>query len=510
MRRFRLPVLAAVLLAGAPAAAHEPYGWREVTPDGGAGPVARSAHAIAFDGARGRLVLFGGAAEGGALLGDTWEWDGAAWTDVTPAPPAASPDARRSHAMAFDATIGRVVLFGGETAAGRSGDTWLWNGTEWERVPALAAPSARRGHATVYDPIRRVIVLAGGSSDSGFSADTWEWTGASREWTLACEGCVGIENPGAYYDATVDRVALVAGRNPSGSLSEDVRLFDGAAWTTCTKLVPAREGAIAAFDRARGVAVIHGGESEADTHVTARTACAPWDELESDGCAGPPARAGHAIAFDSRRNEIVLFGGASAVSGGAFGDTWVLGRDACAVRAGHVDTGDGSPPVDLVTVDGETGDECREVEVHAGEPVEIRIETAPSRASGRGQFALWILDDEPLPCEAAPLSFRASDGVVRSLGEATRMLPIANTVTSGAAACSAAFPRGLTSRSLGAAWANLICVEPRPGLARTPATLSVTFPPGMYTIGVLVQDDDSTLSPGKNVSIANWVVVHAE
>ena len=63
---------------------------------------------MAYDAARQRVVLFGGF--GGGHLGDTWEWNGTNWTQLTPS---TSPTARNAHAMAYDAARQRVVLLGG-------------------------------------------------------------------------------------------------------------------------------------------------------------------------------------------------------------------------------------------------------------------------------------------------------------------------------------------------------------------------------------------------------------
>ena len=38
-------------------------------------------HALAFDAARGRTVLFGGGNGAGATFDDTWEWDGSTWIE---------------------------------------------------------------------------------------------------------------------------------------------------------------------------------------------------------------------------------------------------------------------------------------------------------------------------------------------------------------------------------------------------------------------------------------------
>ena len=45
------------------------------------GPAARAGHAMAYDVARQRVLLFGGRSVDGNL-GDTWAWEGAFWTQV--------------------------------------------------------------------------------------------------------------------------------------------------------------------------------------------------------------------------------------------------------------------------------------------------------------------------------------------------------------------------------------------------------------------------------------------
>jgi len=91
----------------------------------GAGPAARYEHSLAFDGTRGKVVLFGGRADDFSPLGDTWEWDGTSWTEVTIG---SRPPARSQHALTYDSARRRVVLFGGNTSGADSGgaleDTW--------------------------------------------------------------------------------------------------------------------------------------------------------------------------------------------------------------------------------------------------------------------------------------------------------------------------------------------------------------------------------------------------
>jgi len=113
---------------------------------------------MAFDSARGEIVLFGGGQDTFSVYADTWTWDGATWT-LRAAP---GPSARAYHAMTFDAARGCVVLFGGAGPNQNSrGDTWEWDGASWSQR-ATTGPEARWSHTLVYDPLRMVSVLAGG------------------------------------------------------------------------------------------------------------------------------------------------------------------------------------------------------------------------------------------------------------------------------------------------------------------------------------------------------------
>src|SRR5262245_28004587 len=93
------------------------------------GPSGRAGHAIAYESARKRTLLFGG--RGKESLGDTWEWDGEAWTQVADI----GPSGRDGHAIAYDAGRSRAVLFGGRAEGGDlRADTWEWDGEAWTQV----------------------------------------------------------------------------------------------------------------------------------------------------------------------------------------------------------------------------------------------------------------------------------------------------------------------------------------------------------------------------------------
>lgn len=107
--------------------------WANVATEG---PAARTRHRMAYDAARGVTVLFGGQNGTGPSAtypDDTWTWDGKAWTRIE----ATGPSPRWVHAMAYDQARQRVVLFGGGLG-GRPfnalGDTWEWDGARWTEI----------------------------------------------------------------------------------------------------------------------------------------------------------------------------------------------------------------------------------------------------------------------------------------------------------------------------------------------------------------------------------------
>jgi hypothetical protein len=133
---------------------------------------------MAFDAARERVVLLGGFSVTG-VIADTWEWDGAEWTQVADT----GPVARGLNGLAYDAVREQVILFGGADASNLLDDTWAWDGTEWTEV-ADTGPQARYTHAMTFDvAAQRVLVFGGLSAPPAQAelADTWAWDGTA--WT---------------------------------------------------------------------------------------------------------------------------------------------------------------------------------------------------------------------------------------------------------------------------------------------------------------------------------------
>jgi hypothetical protein len=177
--------------------------WTQVADTG---PIPRAAHAITFDSVRQRVVLFGGYGGGADPLNDTWEWDGAVWTQVADT----GPSPRMEHAVTFDSVRQRVVLFGGTTMGGPVfffNDTWEWDGAVWTQI-ADTGPSPR-GFPTMAQMGTRTA-LFGGHDGVRLLADTWEWK--DLRWTQRQDmGPPNRAGHGMAYDGQRERAVLFGG-----------------------------------------------------------------------------------------------------------------------------------------------------------------------------------------------------------------------------------------------------------------------------------------------------------
>ena len=154
--------------------------WTQVATPGTPSP--RTGHRISFDAQSQTCLLFGGESATGVALGDFWSWNGVSWSPRTSN---SIPPARSRHGMALDALRGRIVLFGGKSGSARLQDTWEWDGADWTNVTPQAtsqSPSARDGQSMTYDPRSERIVLHGGETTTECRSDVWSWNGSA--WTL--------------------------------------------------------------------------------------------------------------------------------------------------------------------------------------------------------------------------------------------------------------------------------------------------------------------------------------
>ena len=154
--------------------------WLELSADPSPGP--RAGSAMAYDGADGYLILFGGTEDYQCAtcdLEDTWKFSAGEWTILVPFAPLGP---RYGDGLTYDSALGAVLLFGGWNQDGDcpvvSGDTWEFSGGQWTRLITSSAPSARAGEGLADDPNLSGALLFGGSSGtcgepSTFDRDTW-------------------------------------------------------------------------------------------------------------------------------------------------------------------------------------------------------------------------------------------------------------------------------------------------------------------------------------------------
>lgn len=148
----------------------------------GARPSPRNHTAMAFDRDRGVAVVFGGSTSAG-FANDTWEWNGQFWVQRDPGGAAgpARPGIRAAHAMAYDEARGVVVMYGGTSAVGASNqynDTWEWNGVTWKRIVS-APPTGEYFPGMVYEPSGSAVLLFGGLNRNSIATNaTWRFRGS--------------------------------------------------------------------------------------------------------------------------------------------------------------------------------------------------------------------------------------------------------------------------------------------------------------------------------------------
>ncbi|MBE7491760.1 MAG: choice-of-anchor D domain-containing protein [Planctomycetes bacterium] len=146
-------------------------------------PLPRLAAAAVYDPAGQRMLLYGGL-NGGALgTFHALNLTGApVWTTLTKT--GTAPPSLYYHSMVYDAALHRVLLFGGFGSEAANGlyvldvATLVWSLT----APPVAQPQRRWGHGAVWDPVGARMVMVGGfidgeipAVDSDGFADTWFW-----------------------------------------------------------------------------------------------------------------------------------------------------------------------------------------------------------------------------------------------------------------------------------------------------------------------------------------------
>ncbi len=298
------------------------------------GPSARYGHCMAYDSARGVVVLFGGSTDptqspsASTLLGDTWEWDGVQWSHLSPSN---APSPRSGSSMCFDAARNVIVMFGGELPGGTlSGETWEWDGSDWALSAGLnPEPVARRGAKLAFDINRQVCVLFAGISSAGVLNDVWEWDGS--QWSDASPASGSSMPParlnhGFVYDEQAGVCWLFGGEaGTANSDFADVWSWDGSAWTAYPNASgpDGRRALAMAYDPVNAQTIMFGGKDGGTVlNDTWSWDGSNWAQIQSGF--RPSARyfLNDAMVFDGASNRMLMFGGATNQQ--SYGDFWAF------------------------------------------------------------------------------------------------------------------------------------------------------------------------------------------
>ncbi|MBK8980160.1 MAG: hypothetical protein IPM29_30025 [Planctomycetes bacterium] len=305
------------------------------TPPGG--PGARTNHALAFDIARSRFVLFGGYSNATRTrLSDTWTFDPAtrAWTTVNPS---TSPSARLDHRMVGEIARSRVLLFGGNTPTGRSAETWSWDGASWTLQSPATSPPPTESHAMAYSTSSGRVLLFGGWTPAGRSNRTWEWRGTS--WfdvtpTVTPPDIFGRVDLQMVFDPDPAAGGFLLFGGNQGGPTNDTWQWNGTRWIARQVAPGARLVPVMVTDPARGEILVHGGDTGNVAGDTWRLRNGVYSRL-TPPTPGPMVQSA-AAAFDG--NDVVVFGGWTPA--GRSNQTWTWNGATWTQR-----TNVGTPPV---------------------------------------------------------------------------------------------------------------------------------------------------------------------
>ena len=236
---------------------------------------------ISWDATAGRVVLFGG--QDNTPLNDLWTYrlDEARWLKLSPS--GALPPARFGHTSLIDSQ-GRLIVFGGE-ARGFFSDVWAFDfrANSWRQLaPDNAGPSRRYGHSAIYDRARDRIVISHGFTNSGRFDDTWAFDLRTSTWRDLSP--------------------------PTGSVRPVRRCLHHAV-----------------LDERRGQMLLYGGCASGFGPCplgdlwSFDLASQRWTEIT--GGQKPAPRTHYGIAFRSQADQAVLFGGSGA---GLLNDVWAF------------------------------------------------------------------------------------------------------------------------------------------------------------------------------------------
>jgi hypothetical protein len=312
------PLIALVVASGAMAAGAPSITWTELSPAGSPSP--RSYVAMTYDASIQKVVMFGGFSATG-YLNDTWIFDGTTWTRINTS---SAPSGRTATQMAYDRRTHKVVLFGGYDGVQDLGDTWLWDGatSTWTQAAPLHAPKAVTGPMLFPDANGRVDEF-GGFDGQLYQGTMWQWNGSDWKKLRLAVAPYARSLAAVGVDVFKNQIVMFGGLadvNPINTWT-----YDGTNWTMQS---PATQptwvyASSAVFDpKLHAVVLFGGGSGGIEQDTTWAWNGSDWEQLFP--AQSPEAREGAGIAYDVALGRLFLFGGQDRNV--LLNDTWEFTR----------------------------------------------------------------------------------------------------------------------------------------------------------------------------------------
>lgn len=296
--------------------------WTNMNPPSSPPPL--DVNDMVFDKVTGECIVFTGKTD------DIWTYNLTknTWIDKIHA----APPARNDYSIAYDESMGVVILYGGFDGANYYNDTWWYNASTntWTNKTSIGGPQARAYQTMAYDSLNKMTVIFGGINETARFGDTWTYDAAGNTWSNKIPSILpwGRFGHSMVGDDNLDLIMMFGGSTGDiGSPWNDVWLFDVSRneWTNRHPFPapPERAYQSMVYDSKDGIFILFGGRSRDNSCLNdtwsydARTDT--WTDLSPPD--GPSGRYRHSMAYDRINDVVVLFGGNDGKQ--CLGDTWL-------------------------------------------------------------------------------------------------------------------------------------------------------------------------------------------
>ena len=302
--------------------------------------VEREWHTMAYDSAADKTILFGGNDVIKNGINDTWIFDYTTntWYNASPSIVGGKLHAGDGHAMVYDSAADKTILFGGDPVdpIGYLNDTWAYsysNNTWYKRNPTIVGGTlyGRFFHAVAYDSSADRAILFGGGRGGAAPRlnDTWTYDYNSNTWYNMSPSIVGgtlyiRSMHGMAYDSAADRTILFGGATESPSYHTDTWVYDynNNTWYNMSPTVvggtmEGRGEFGMVYDSAADRTILFGGVTS-NSELLHESIGGTWayNYNENTWYNASPAddgtlldRHGHSMVYDSVADRAILFGG---------------------------------------------------------------------------------------------------------------------------------------------------------------------------------------------------------